>query len=169
MTDQNTQNQTAAPTVVEEVQVLSPLKAQIDSYFDSVSETFISWQLPYESEIFKILNMKRTFEKLPDDERIYFRYYVYTFRMELLSGFVTLPVGYLTYKYKSEMNKSIKDITKVNRYLKLLFLVGVPSINLFLVSFYRRYFYKHQYEDQLKLRYVREIRDVKKSEKTQSS
>jgi len=131
--------------------------------WSQIEETLINWQLPYESELFSLINVKRKFEKLEKEEQKYFGYYKNTFQLELLSALVTVPMGYFVYKYKQETSKSVKDAAMINKRLKILFLWGIPAINLFLVAFYRRYFYKHPQEDVLRLKYFKEIRELQKS------
>jgi len=135
-----------------------------DGTWGQIKETLIQWQLPNESEIFKIIDVKRKFEKLPEEEETYFKYYRYTFIMEMLSGLSTIPVGIVAYKYRTENRKVVKDIPRINRYLKLVAVLGVPAINLFLVTFYRRYFYKHHFEDRLRLKYMKEIKAFSKKQ-----
>jgi len=168
MADQNKDSQQISSPVSEspksEENVLNKFLDYFNSIADSFSETVISWQGPYESEIFRIIDTKRKFEKLEPDEQTYFNYYRGTFRLELISALLTVPVGYAAYKYKQATSAHVKDLPKVNKYLKRLFLFGIPSINLFLLAFYRRYFYKHHYEDQLTLKYIQEIRALKRAD-----
>jgi len=159
MTDRNKDNSQLSPKVEEPT---FSFTNQLKEWGNSISETLIRWQEPNETELFRVLNMKRKFESLEEDERKYFKNYVDTFRIEVFSGLITFPLLYLAAKYKQEMNKSIKDVPKVNRYLKRLFFFGIPSVNVFLFAIYRRYFYTSAYEAPLKLKYNKEIRDFKK-------
>jgi len=134
---------------------------QIKEWGTSISESLINMQRENESEVFQVLNIKRKFETLEPDEKKYFDNYVNTFRVEVLSGLVTFPMCYLAFRYRQEMKKTIKDVPKVNKYLKLLFLFGIPSVNIFLFAIYRRYFYISSYEAPLKLKYSKEIRQFK--------
>jgi len=168
MADQTKNSQQISSVVSESAKDQENILNKVTEYWNSItqslSETIISWQGPYESEIFRIVDTKRKFEKLESDEQAYFNYYTGTFRLELISALLTIPVGYTAYRYKQATSNHVKDLAKVNKYLKGLFLVGIPSINLFLLAFYRRYFYKHHYEDQLTLKYIKEIRALKRAD-----
>ena len=133
------------------------------NFWKKWEDQFIEWQLPNESDLFKILNLKQKFETLPNEESNYFKYYKNTFLMENLSALGTIPIGILAYKYRIETKKIIKDIPLINKCLKLLFFTGIPILNLFLVTFYQRNFYKHPYEDKLRIKYMKELKEMNKS------
>ena len=134
----------------------------------SYDEKFITWQLENESDLFKHLNLKRIMEHNGDDqqleekERVFFKFYANTFKMETKSTLLTLPVSYFGYKFYLEHAKLMKYIPAYNKALLKLVIIGLPSLNYYLVTIYRRYFYKHPYEAELKLKYNEELRLMRK-------
>eukprot|EP01016_Furgasonia_blochmanni_P021359 TRINITY_DN23632_c0_g1_i1.p1 TRINITY_DN23632_c0_g1~~TRINITY_DN23632_c0_g1_i1.p1 ORF type:complete len:129 (-),score=23.89 TRINITY_DN23632_c0_g1_i1:215-553(-) len=95
-----------------------------------------------------------------------------SFRIELLSAALTVPIMFLSYNFIQETKNTVQNEILVNRNLRRLLWVGIPTLNLFLIGLYRRYMNTHKYEEVLKTRYQNEIRRMKaikkQSEATQN-
>ena len=121
-------------------------------------EFFISLQVPDESELFRVLDQKRRIEPVRKPERDYLYHYYNTFLCEISSAALTFPISYYMFKYFQENKRAVKNTTRLSKYIRNTLIIGAPALNLFIYALTQRYFNKLKSEDELKIKYGRDIR-----------